>query len=396
MRIVVISETFEKNMGYIQNSLTKALAAEGHEVHLLTTRLAPNYLIPEFRDAYGSFVKQGGSEDSETLDGYQIHYLPHERRLGYTRLPTLSRVLRRLEPDAVQALHVIGWLPLEAARAKLSQRFGLFTAAHYTRSVFQIAQETGPIWNRTAVGVRLTRTMPGRLISLCTSKCYAATPDCAEVAIEHFGVQENKVTIHPLGVDTDLFRAPSVDERRAARASVRARFGIAESDLLLLYTGRFTTDKNPLLLAAATARLRAEGVSTRALFVGGGPQRAAIAAIEGCATTDFVPNTQLPAFFWAADIGVWPTQESLSMLDAAASGLPIIVNHTITASERFEGNGRTYRLGDVPDLAEAIKSLQVPALRRSLGTVGASKMRALFSWRTMARKRLEDYEQFAR
>jgi glycosyltransferase involved in cell wall biosynthesis len=109
----------------------------------------------------------------------------------------------------------------------------------------------------------------------------------------------------------------------------------------------------------------------------------------------FRPHRELPPYYRAADIGVWPTQESMSMLDAAACGLPIIVNDTLLAKERIEGNGITYRLNDAGDLAEKIRWLSDPGRRRELGDTGARRMIELFSWGALARHRLADYEAAA-
>ncbi len=82
----------------------------------------------------------------------------------------------------------------------------------------------------------------------------------------------------------------------------------------------------------------------------------------------------------------------MSMLDAAACGVPIIVNDTLLATERIEGNGITYRLNDVADLADKIRLLSDPARRRQLGDAGARRITELFSWNAIARHRLAEYE----
>src|SRR5207247_669554 len=102
-----------------------------------------------------------------------------------------------------------------------------------------------------------------------------------------------------------------------------------------------TEEKNPLLLARAVAELRAQGEQYRAVFFGDGVQREAIAHADGAVVRPFVHYSQLGDLYRAADIGVWPTQESTSMIDAAACGTAIIVNDTIAAVERVEGNGLT-------------------------------------------------------
>ncbi|MEI6774006.1 MAG: hypothetical protein WCL18_04295 [bacterium] len=44
---------------------------------------------------------------------------------------------------------------------------------------------------------------------------------------------------------------------------------------------------------------------------------------------DFVKNTELYAYYSASDIGVWPLQESVSMVEGAACNVPFIANDKI-------------------------------------------------------------------
>jgi glycosyltransferase involved in cell wall biosynthesis len=236
------------------------------------------------------------------------------------------------------------------------------------------------------------RAAPGRFVSFFTEKCYGATADCADVAVRFFGVPQNKMDVCPLGVDTELF-SPIIDERdRHARATLRRRLGFRETDIVCIYTGRFTEDKNPLLLARAVERLVNSGQSFRGLFVGNGVQGKAIESCSGCSMHPFVPVQELGDFFRAADIGVWPAQESMSMLDAAACGLPIVVNNTMVATERICGNGVTHRLNDLEDLVRVLRELQDRQTRQRLGSSGARKMARDFSWEAVAKWRLRDYQ----
>jgi len=105
----------------------------------------------------------------------------------------------------------------------------------------------------------------------------------------------------------------------------------------------------------------------------------------------FVPVRDLPPFYWAADIGVWPTQESTSQLDAAACGLPLILSNRIEVLERVDGNGFTYEEGDAADLACRIEALRDPMRRARMGAIGCAKVRDRFSWELIAQRRLADY-----
>lgn len=391
MRIAIISETFAKNMGYLQNTLPPALAAAGAEVHLITTRLAPYFRIAEFAQTYGQFVETGGDAEIEDYRGVRVHYLPHRRQFGHVRMQGLGARLAVIRPDIVQVHQAIGWIPLDAAIAKRRLGFKFFSGTNYTKSVFPLANREHSIFDREFLKTMLLRGVPGRFISKASEKCYAATVDCADVATRFFGVERAKVDICPLGVDTTIFfpRRSHTDEQ--ARQHFRAELGVEPSEIMCIYSGRFTEDKNPLLLAQAVVKLRQEGRPVRGLFVGNGPQVTAIAACDGCIVRAFVPVTELGNVFRASDIGVWPTQESMSMLDAAACGLPIVVNDTIAALERVEGNGITYRLNDLDDLVGKLRNLQSADRREALGRIGATKMAGQFSWNSIAARRMRDY-----
>ena len=58
-----------------------------------------------------------------------------------------------------------------------------------------------------------------------------------------------------------------------------------------------------------------------------------------------------------ADVGVWPKQCSLTMLEAMACSLPIIISRTSGVSERvIDGkNGFLYTEGDIIDLKDKME-----------------------------------------
>jgi glycosyltransferase involved in cell wall biosynthesis len=381
-------------MGYLQNTLTRYLARLGADVHLITMDLPPYYQFEGYQESYGTFT---GSESLvpgsiESYDGYTLHVVGHRRVLGYMRMVGLWKKLASVRPHVVQTLAAIGWIPLDAALAKPFLGYKLFSGNHTCASVFPLARRQAAIWDRERLRSFLTRTLTGRFQSLFTERCYAATTDCAEIAKRFFGVQKRKVAVSPLGVDTELFYPSRDGSHLEERRLVRQRFGFSDGDIVCIYSGRFTQDKNPLLLANAVSRLSARGEPFRGLFVGNGPQRESIQASSGCAVHPFVPVHELAHYFRAADIGVWPRQESMSMLDGASCGLPIVVNDTLLATERIDGNGITYRLDDAEDLERALLTLRSAQVRRSLGACGASRIAREFSWEAVARRRLRDYE----
>lgn len=387
-------EAFTKNMGYLGNMLPKYLARLGADVHVVTTNLPYYYSINDFNKTYGEFIDSTSlsSATVEKYDGYTLHILPHQKIFGYVQMIGWWDKLKEIRPDIVQALPAIGWIPLNAALAQPFLAYKLFTASHTTASVFPLAKRQVSMLDKEFIINQLARGIPGRFVSLFTEKCYAATIDCADVAERFFGVEKNKIDICPLGVDTEVFKPLSSDEEYVKKSILRQKMGFSEEEIVCIYTGRFSNDKNPLLLAKAIDKLSKLGENIRGLFVGNGTQAEEIQSCSGCIIHPFVPVHELGDFFRCADIGVWPTQESTSMIDAAACGLPIVVNNTLAAVERIEGNGLTYKLNDLDDLVSVLYSLKDVKIREKLGSVGAEKIANNYSWYSLSKSRLNDYE----
>lgn len=392
LRIIVITDWFSEKMGYAENCLPKAMAALGHKVHVITSDAQVYFDSPTYKETYEAFLGPAVVPCGvKGLDGYTLHRLPHARWRGHLRIQGLQKKLRELRPQIVQTFDAIALTTYEAALIKPLIHFKLFTGNHVVASVFSPARGAvmiGKKRRRWLLGV----IFPGRLTSLFTEKCYAATVDAADIAVRFFGVEAGKVEVDPLGVDTDLF-SPAVDSAaQEARAGLRQQLGFAQTEIVCIYTGRFSGAKNPLCLAQAVEELRAQGAPFRGLIIGSGEQEAAIRGCPACVVRPFVPVRSLAQFYRAADVAVWPTQESTSMLDAAACGLPIVVSNRVIAVERVQGNGITYHEGSVADLMRALLTLHAPGVRDRLGKAGATKMAQQYSWLAIARHKLQDYE----
>ena len=101
------------------------------------------------------------------------------------------------------------------------------------------------------------------------------------------------------------------------------------------------------------------------------------------------------AFLWsgAADIGVWPRQESTSQLDAMACGLPLVLSNKVQVPERVDGNGLVYEEGSPRDLAKQLQALFDSDQRRSMGQIGSRRIVEGLSWNDIAEGRVRDYEE---
>ncbi|MFW5804576.1 MAG: glycosyltransferase, partial [bacterium] len=101
--------------------------------------------------------------------------------------------------------------------------------------------------------------------------------------------------------------------------------------------------------------------------------------------------SQLPKYYWVADIGVWPSEESMSQLDASACGLPLVLSDKIEVLERIEGNGYLYKQGDFNDLSLKLLKLQDTETRIKFGIYGSNKVEQNYSWNSIAKIRESYY-----
>lgn len=393
MRIVIISDWFSENMGYAENCLPKAFASLGHEVHLITSNVQIYFNSSNYQEIYEPFIGPAiVACESKKLDGYTLHRLPYGLCLGRLRIQGLRKKLIELCPEIVQTFNVTSLTTLDATFLKLSVGYKLFLGSHVHASVFPHAMGRGNLRDRIFWPIYANTF--GSFVSMLITKCYAISGDAAEIVTNIFGIEACKVDIVSLGVDTYLFYPPISEINQQVRQKVRRSLGFAPNEVVCIYTGRFSKDKNPLCLAQAIGKLVSEGHPFRGMFVGNGPAEdvEAIRCIPGNVIHPFVPVSDLPSYYWAADIGVWPKQESTSQLDAAACGLPIILSNKIKVLERVNGSGLLYEENNSDDLMLQIMCLSSSETRHEMGKKGMQKIQDQISWDHLARQRIKDYE----
>jgi glycosyltransferase involved in cell wall biosynthesis len=383
---------YSAGMGYIGNCLPAALARLGHDVHVVTSTFNQYANEPMYDETYSRFVGprqvDAGSMD---VDGYRLTRLNASLVGSYVRIKGLARHIRSIQPDLIYSCEVASLETFALVMGAVLGRYRLFCGTHQTFSVLK------PFLLRPGSHARkarywLTRTLPTAIASRAVERVYAQAPDCLEIAVRFYGVPAQRAVLRPLATNTQRFHPPATTEERDDRCGLRRSLGFADDDVVCLYSGRFADHKNPLLLARAIERANANGHRFRGLMIGDGPQLAEIAYRPATVVVPFMPHAELPRFYRAADIGVWPRQESMSMLDAAATGLPLIVSDTMSDPSRIAGNGITYREDSLDGLVGALQKLADVSVRRDLGKTGRRRMVEEFTWSQFAKQIEADFE----
>ncbi|OLL72952.1 Poly(glycerol-phosphate) alpha-glucosyltransferase [Pseudonocardia sp. Ae168_Ps1] len=196
----------------------------------------------------------------------------------------------------------------------------------------------------------------------------------------------------PPPVDTTRF-APDP----AARAAVRARYGLGGAPVVACVS-RLVPRKGQDVLVAALPAIRERVPGARLLLVGGGPYRdrlRRLAVSHGVADavvlTGGVPAAELAAHHAAGDVFALPCRTHLggldveglgiALLEAAASGLPVVAGDSGGAPETVEEGVTGHVVGgrDVSAVADRVAGLLAdPARASAMGRAGRDRVRRIW------------------
>lgn len=195
----------------------------------------------------------------------------------------------------------------------------------------------------------------------------------ADDLVRYHGVSRSQIRLVYNGVDTARF-TPA--RRALERAPLRARLGVADQETLLLIVAHNFRLKGVPTLLRATQRWRRAGAAARVVVVGGKRTASyeALAQRLGVAeAVTFVGSVDDPtAYYAAADVYVQPTFYdpcSLVVLEALASGLPVVTSRFNGAGELITPGREGYLIdnpADADELAQAVEPLFSPAHRAQL------------------------------
>jgi len=212
----------------------------------------------------------------------------------------------------------------------------------------------------------------------------------------HYGDAAESIIVIPNGVDLKMFNPAN---RLFYRDSIRRRYGISGSELVLMFAGGDWERKGVFYIIEALSLLTRPDV--KLLIIGSGDEKlySQLAELkQGRERIIFVSHSSvLWEYYAASDVFVFPTiyePFGLVIVEAMASGLPVITSRVAGAADVIiDGvNGLLLREpSDVGDLAVKIELLLSNAeLRKAIGKRARETVENL-SWDRVARKTIDVY-----
>lgn len=204
---------------------------------------------------------------------------------------------------------------------------------------------------------------------------------------------KNTIGVIPNGVDVDLFKPA---ERR-----------IQAEKFEILCVSRITPRKGIRFLIKALEKFIVEHPYVHLTIIGDGNERESLENLVrglglGHSVTfrGLVPHNQLPQEYAKADVFVLPSlNEGMSntMLEAIASGLPIIATQTGGSDELVKNgvNGLIVKMQDSDDLAQKLSMLvEQEQLRLNMGRL-SRELAMTMSWESVAKQYTQLYREIA-
>jgi glycosyltransferase involved in cell wall biosynthesis len=314
-------------LGYQENFLPFEQASLGHDVHIVTSdRLAPH---PSYKTVYEPTVgpRMVGSGTGVERD-VTIHRLPVSFELRRHNNPWIrgsASLLDNLAPDIVHLHGVTPWSSLGIIFSRAARRHRLVCDHHLCH--FNLVPFT-----------QMKRTYYAGFRLFCATAAQRRVgawlpinEDARDVLQTVLGITEENVIINRLGVDVSHFYPDPVSGRHWRQAH-----GIPADATLVVQAGRLEPRKKTedLLTAFALAFPGRSG-SDSWLCVAGDGDNEYISALKKQASdvgiaerTRFLPmqpHEILPSLFNAADVGVWPGDVAVTLIEALGCGLPVAI-----------------------------------------------------------------------
>jgi len=368
---------FDPTVGYAEFYLAKKQIEQGLKVLVLA--------LDE-----SSYKNKRQDLGFQQIEGIKIYYL--KSLLGFrgfawpSKLRELRFLVKNFNPDIV---HCHGLL------TPLSQEILLLKPSGKYKVVGDVITGISPL---TSIFLPKIKFLFNSLVSSKVEAFFACNKAVKDFLTISLNIPQKKVHLIPLAADHELFK-PDNSRRKKTRNSL----GLSTEDFVAIYTGKFLPSKRIDDLLIASKPVINEYRQFKILLVGDGPEHykeklksiiGELGITKNVLIIKSVHRKELPNFYNAADFAVWPGAFSISIVEAMACGLPIIIAKSDWTSHYLEyENGYSFKAGDVHKLSSLLLTLvKDDETRRLMGTKSRKLVEDKLNWDTVATKYLEVYK----
>ncbi|MBI4954885.1 MAG: glycosyltransferase family 4 protein [Myxococcales bacterium] len=388
MRILHTTQYFMPWMGYQEPYLALEQIRMGHDVRVLASNL--RWPLDPWYQAHGD-----GAADREMQVGDSVEHGIPATRLRVLAAPMsrlvlhgVGRAIAAFRPDVVHAHGYLVPLTFQVALAKRARPFRLLVDEH--QLPYQARHDRLHRLQRRGMAMAARRWLLPSADHLV-----AVAEGARQWLVEEYGCPAERVHFIPLGADPAVFHPDA-----ASGAALRTELGLAADGSVVVSSGKIAPHKRIDVLVNAIGALPADRRPSLVLI--GNAEPATLAALQELARQRSVrllvapaaPHERLRAFYNAADVCVWPADCTISHIEAAACGAPIVIPDEPGIADRIAGdNGIGVPVGDAAALARALEALFADgALRRRMGEAGRAHILRHYTWAAIAQRFVDLYQ----
>ena len=363
MRIVHVIDHFYPRLGYQEYFLAKTHSYKHNVLVITSNRFAKNIFKLNKMLLRKRSLKPGlyAEEGVKTL---RLPSLFDNPPFNIPWLIGLERAIMDFSPDIVIVHGVVNFSSVRIARLQKKLNFRLIVDDHMNYTVMR--KWVSPLYN-------LFKIVFIPILLKSVDHFIAVTYETKRFMQRIYGIPSKKIRVVPLGVDTERFRYDL-----NARKDVRRKLGISEDSIIFIYVGKIVPEKGIDLFIKAGIRLcrKWKHRDIKFMIIGGKNEKYFDYLLKMISRENMnnrfifintIPNYKLYKYYSAADIGVWPLQCSITILEAIACGLPIIISNKSCALEYLnEDSGFSYKEGDILDLERKMSLLLSDELRHKM------------------------------
>ncbi|MDP6512977.1 MAG: glycosyltransferase family 4 protein [SAR202 cluster bacterium] len=390
MKVVHVVPHYQEGLGYEENHLGFQQAALGAEVTIVTSTELPHQ--------WAAYSGNGNAPKAEagvhTDRGVKIRRLSpaiEVRSRSQLLLKELGAIFADEFPDILHLHAPVGVLTLQSLKHARAQKLPVVIDSHI--NYFNLRPFDTKKRAYYQAFSRLALPYYGSVVK----RYLPHTPDAETVLNRVLNVDDRLVTQTSLGADATMFKFDP-----GARSKITRALGVNSDAKLVLFAGRITPPKDIDVLISAVNNLWQE-FNLHLLLVGPVDDEYKQKLVRICDPAGsrrlhfqgMTPNDEMAGYFSAADVGVWPGDPAVSILEAMACSLPLILSASDTTRHLITGgNGVPFPRGDIKALTSALSHILSDDTRRN-DMAGNSRALAenVFDWRVVARRTNQVYEE---
>ena len=393
MKIVHLMGYFVPELGYQEYYLAKKHKEMGHDVYVIASDLL--YPFPDVETMLGGAGIRGASRKRKPgfsiIDGIKVYRLKHIFEYSdFIIVKGLKQTLNDIKPDVVFAHESRQFLPALAAYYKNKIGYKLIVDQHD----FYHKIPNYPLWKSFLrfLDYFLFRKFIVDYSIKRADKIVAVTQETKNFLLKTHKINSQRILLIPLGVDTDFFKFDN-----EARLNIRKKFKLKENEVVLVFSGTIVRRKGIELLLEALSEIRNEDV--KLLIVGDGDlsymqelkNLSKRLEIENKTIfTGFVKKDEVKNYFSASNIGVWPGNNSVSIMEAMACKLPIVMVDLQLGQLVSYNNGIKFPQNNKEKLKDALNKLvNDEKLRFGMGNNSVNTIKKYYSYDSIAKQFLD-------